>query len=460
MKFLYSLANMWGEMAPYLLLGFLVAGVLYAFVPGGFYRRHLASPGPWAVIKAALIGVPLPLCSCGVLPTAVSLRRNGASRGAATSFLIATPQTGIDSIAATWSLLGLPFAIIRPAAALLTAFIGGMLVSRSEKGRGNAVAQADAEVDTIDAPVSGGFAARLRAALRYGLLDMVQNIGKWLIIGLLVAAAITVAVPDGFFTHFARYPLLSMLAVVVVAVPMYVCSTGSIPIALSLMLKGLSPGAAFVLLMAGPAANFASILIVGKSLGRKSAVIYLSTIVAGAISIGLAIDYLMPRQWFPLPLTAASAAHCHLHIGLFQAICSALLLILLLNALIRRYLPALRQYVSPAAQPASAVLPGSCCHSAHPAISGEATDDIAHSTATQTSERSIKTDNNMTQSTQIKIQGMTCAHCKAMVEKNIAKLPGVTSVTADLSTGLTTIQGVPDPAALRALIDDLGFTLA
>ncbi len=407
MEFVYSLINMLAEMAPYLLLGFGIAGILYAFVPSGFYRKHLSKPGAWSVIKAALIGVPLPLCSCGVLPTAVSLRRNGASRGASTSFLLATPQTGVDSIAATYSLLGPAFAIIRPVAALVTAFVGGMLVNRSDKA---CPADAADEVDTIDAPASDSFFGKIRDALRYGYVEMVQNIGKWLIIGLVIAAAITVFIPDGFFTFFAGYPLLAMLAVVVVAVPMYVCSTGSIPIALSLMLKGLSPGAAFVLLMAGPAANFASVIIVSKSLGRRAAAIYLSVIVIGAIVIGLCIDYLMPRDWFTMPLTAGHA-HCHLQIGLFPGICSAVLVLLLINALIRRYLP----------------------------------------------KKSKKMENGQIT---ITVKGMTCGHCKAMVEKNIGKLPGVESVEADLATGMTVIKGHPDMAAVREVIDDLGFTLA
>ncbi len=405
MEFIYSLINMLAEMAPYLLLGFLVAGVLYAFVPGSVYRRHLARPGAWAVIKAALIGVPLPLCSCGVLPTAVSLRRNGASRGASTSFLIATPQTGIDSIAATYSLLGPAFAIIRPVAALATAFVGGMLASRDEK---EADPACDLEVDTIDAPVSDNLTGKIKDALRYGFVEMIQNIGKWLIIGLVIAAAITVFVPDGFFTFFAGYPLLSMIAVVIVAVPMYVCSTGSIPIALSLMLKGLSPGAAFVLLMAGPAANFASIIIVSKSLGKRAAAIYLATIVLGAIAIGLCIDYLMPRDWFTMPMVAGHA-HCHLDIGLFSGICSILLIALLINALIRKYKP----------------------------------------------NKSDKMEHLHT----ITVKGMSCGHCKAMVEKNIAKLPGVESVAVDLATGQTTIQGNPDAAAVKEVIEDLGFTV-
>ncbi|MDE7375387.1 MAG: permease, partial [Muribaculaceae bacterium] len=382
MKFLYSLINMLAEMAPYLLFGFLVAGVLYAFVPGKFYRNHLSRPGAWAVIKAALIGVPLPLCSCGVLPTAVSLRRHGAARGAAPPVLIATPQTGVDSIFATYSLLGMAFAIIRPVAALVTAFVGGMLVNREDKV--GACASSGVEVDTIDAPASDSFGGKVRDALRYGFVEMVQNIGKWLVIGLVIAAAITVFVPDGFFTFFASYPILAMLAVVVVAVPMYVCSTGSIPIALSLMLKGLSPGAAFVLLMAGPAANFASIIIVSKSLGKRAAAIYLGTIVVGAIAIGLCIDYLMPASWFVAPVAAAHA-HCHLHVGLFPGICSVILIALLIYALIKKYTPSKPQ-----------------------------TMESEHITVT--------------------VKGMTCAHCKAMVEKNVAKLPGVKSVSADLAT--------------------------
>lgn len=412
MEFVYSLINMVAEMAPYLLLGFLIAGLLYAFVPSGFYRNHLSRPGAWSVIKAALIGVPLPLCSCGVLPTAVSLRRNGASRGASTSFLIATPQTGIDSIAATYSLLGLAFAIIRPVAALVTAFVGGMLVNRDEK---TCDADINMEVDTIDAPVSDSFGGKIRDALRYGYVDMIQNIGKWLIIGLIIAAAITVFVPDGFFTFFSEYPLLSMLAVVIVAVPMYVCSTGSIPIALSLMLKGLSPGAAFVLLMAGPAANFASIIIVSKSLGKKAAAIYLATIVAGAIAIGLCIDYLMPRDWFTMPMVAQNAC-CHLHVGLFPGICSAILVILLINALIKRYKP---------------------------------------NKTNQTNKTNQMENGEMS----IIVKGMTCGHCKAMVEKNLSKLKGVESVTVDLASGETKIKGKPDTGEIREVIEDLGFTM-
>ncbi len=413
MEFIYSLINMMAEMAPYLLLGFFVAGLLYAYVPQSFYRNHLSRPSLGSVVKSAILGVPLPLCSCGVLPTAVSLRKNGASRGATTSFLIATPQTGVDSIAATYSLLTPAFAIIRPAAALVTAIVGGVAVNFEDRKSHHH--HDEHEVDTIDAPEATTFGQRTIAALRYGFVDMVQNIGRWLMIGLLVAAAITVFVPDGFFTTFAQYPLLAMIAVVIVAVPMYVCSTGSIPIALSLMLKGLTPGAAFVLLMAGPAANLASVIIVSRSLGRRAATVYLTTIIVGAIAFGLCIDYLLPTRWF-VPSTTAGASCCHLHISTLQAISSIVLVGLLIYAATRRYF--------------------------------------------SNSKKSNNSNNYTDMGQTFTVKGMTCGHCKAMVEKNIAKLPGVEAVEVDLTTGQTTIHGHADESAVREVVEDLGFTLA
>ena len=238
--FLYLL----NTMAPYLLLGFLLAGVIHAYVPRRLYARYLSQPDFRSVALAALFGVPLPLCSCGVIPTAMSLRREGASKGAVTSFLIATPQTGVDSIVATYSVLGLPFAVIRP---VVTALAGGWTVNRLTRS----------ETDGILPAAEGGevrrSGSRFVEALRYGFVDMIQDIGRWLVLGLLVAGLITILVPDNFFASFADKPLLNMAVVLLFSIPMYLCATGSIPIAAALMLKGLSPGAALVLLMAGPA---------------------------------------------------------------------------------------------------------------------------------------------------------------------------------------------------------------
>lgn len=253
------------KMSPYLLLGFLLAGVMHAFVPSRLYRRYLGGSSFGSVVNAALLGVPLPLCSCGVIPTAMSLRREGASKGAAVSFLIATPQTGVDSIFATYSLMGLHFALLRPVAALATALLGGQVVNMFDEKDATVVEQAE-----MQAEQTLTFGGKILKALKYAFVDMMQDIGRWLVVGLVVAGLITVFVPASFFALFADNSLLSMVIVLLFAMPMYLCATGSIPIAVALMMKGLSPGTALVLLMAGPAVNAASMLVVGKVLGRRS----------------------------------------------------------------------------------------------------------------------------------------------------------------------------------------------
>ena len=195
MELLHSLLYMLNEMSPYILLGFLIAGVMHAFIPRRVFARHLSGTGWKAVVKSALIGIPLPLCSCGVLPTAVAMRRNGASRAASTSFLVATPQTGVDSIAATWSLLGPAFAIVRPVAALVTAVFGGVAVGHTEK----AESRTECHTEVAEEEIKGGFMAKCLAALKYGFVDLVGSIGSWLVAGLLIAAVITVYVPADFF---------------------------------------------------------------------------------------------------------------------------------------------------------------------------------------------------------------------------------------------------------------------
>ena len=325
------------EMAPYLLLGFLFAGLLHAFVPKGFFNRYLSKNSFSSVVYAALLGIPLPLCSCGVIPTAMSLRKEGASRGAVTSFLIATPQTGVDSIIATAAMLGIPFAVIRPVAALVTALFGGSLVNVLTRGEASKPEQEITKHEEHDKAheeekphccccckkeepkkeepkeeerhdcchtehhetiEKRGCWARLQEALRYAFIEMVGDIGKWLVIGLVVAALITVFVSDDFFAVFKDNTLLSMLLVLAISIPMYICATGSIPIAVALMAKGLTPGAALVLLMAGPAANFASILVLRSKLGTRTLIAYILSIVIGAIACGLVIDYALPRGWF------------------------------------------------------------------------------------------------------------------------------------------------------------------
>ena len=410
MDYVNAFVSMLNGMSPYLLLGFLIAGLLHAFVPSTIYSRYLAGTGLRPVVTAALFGIPLPLCSCGVLPTAVALRRSGASRAASTSFLIATPQTGVDSIAATYSMMGLPFAILRPVAALVTALFGGMAVGHWEcKGTLGDV-QDDANYE-FNAPPQGLW-NKIKETLKYGFFDMMQSIGRWLLIGLVVATLITVLLPDNFFSTYARWPLLNMFIIVLVAVPMYVCATGSIPIAAALMLKGMSPGCALVLLMAGPAANVASMFVVNNAFGRKATIVYLLSIIGGAIGFGVLVDYWPGlREIFINALPCHIMQHSHgMGASWFNTLCSIALLAMIVVALGAKYW---RSY-------------------------------------------QIK-KNKTTAMKEFKIKGMMCAHCKANVEKGLAALPGVEKVTVDLAKGTALVEGlVPDQLVIDC-INDLGY---
>lgn len=427
-EYLNSLYAMVCQMAPYLLLGFLFAGLLHAFVPRQTYARHLSGNGWGAAIKAALIGIPLPLCSCGVIPTTVGLRKSGASEAASTSFLISTPQTGIDSIIATYSLLGLPFAIVRPIVALVTAVAGGKLVGLfgNRKSATDIAANDDNDCGCNEHTHSHGigsqvssFISRIVEALRYGFIEMVQDVGKWLVIGLLIAAAITVLVPDNFFASFADRPLLNMAVVLIIAAPMYICATGSIPIALSLMLKGMSPGAALVLLMAGPATNVASILVIGKVFGRRSLLLYLLTIIAGAILGGMVIDYLLPTEWFTGYMAMAQNC-CHVDCCVtcdpsWLGIISTIALVAML-------------------------------------IGGF----VAKRIESNRNKKRQQTTTNMKR--EYKIGGMMCGHCKANVERNIATVAGVKAVTVDLPGGIAYVEGEHNADDIIAMVISLGYT--
>ena len=412
MKEMFDLIN---GMAPYLLLGFFLAGVMHAFVPQTLYRRYLGGHSFRAVLNAALLGIPLPLCSCGVIPTAMSLRKEGASKGATVSFLISTPQTGVDSIIATYSLMGLPFALIRPLVALVTSLLGGCLVNKLDDKESPEVQQGASSVAEDVAQKS--FVQRMKSAFRYAFVEMMQDIGRWLLLGLVVAGLITVFVPDSFFALFADKPLLSMLLVLAFAVPMYLCATGSIPIAVALILKGLSPGTALVLLMAGPAVNVASMLVISRVMGKKTLALYLLSIVSGAIFFGLGIDYLLPREWFATPL--AYIHDCHEHgMSWFNLSCLVVLLLLLANAFIQRY-----------RKPQTCGCHGGCaCHD----------------------EEKVWT---------VTVKGMSCNHCKANVEKAILKVEGVERVDINLSDGQTVIYGTFDKDNVRKSVEAIGFEM-
>lgn len=402
-------------MAPYLLLGFLLAGIMHAFIPNAIYRKYLGENSFRSILNASLLGIPLPLCSCGVIPTAMSLRKEGASKAATTSFLIATPQTGVDSIIATYSLMGLPFALIRPLVALVTSLIGGVMVSKFDNDNTSGI--------NLNAPKSEQsnltFIQKVRKALNYAFVEMMQDIGKWLVIGLVIAGLITVFVPESFFAVFADKPFMSMLLVLAFAVPMYLCATGSIPIAVALMMKGLSPGTALVLLIAGPAVNVASTLVIGKVMGKKTLITYLSSIILCSILFGLGVDYLLPREWFTSPLETIHRCHGN-EVSYFNIGCFIILTILLCNAFIQKY-----------------IHPHKChCHD--------------HSCHCETTEKNKH---------QFVVKEMKCNHCKANVEKAIMNLEGVSSVEINLIDGSVKVYGNVKEEDIIKTVKGIGFDI-
>lgn len=406
--FFLSFLTIVNEMSPYLLLGFLIAGVLHVFVPRRFYAKYLSANSKRSVVYAALLGIPLPLCSCGVIPTAIGLKNEGASKGAVASFLIATPQTGIDSILATFSLMGLGFAVVRPVAALVTGICGGFLINRLLPDGDNASCPTTA--------VRAEHGSRLWRVLRYAYFDMIQDIGLRLLVGLLLAALINIAVPDEFFLTFGSQPLLQMIVILIVAVPMYICSTGSIPIAAALMMKGLSPGAALVMLMAGPAVNLASILVVRKSMGGKFTWLYVLTIVVGAVLFGCLANLigLSPDLAASPPAACHTQPDCcqpaHQQPSIFRIVCSALLLIFIIIALTMKFFDKFKKQNAP-------------------------------------SESVVYT-----------VDDMHCNHCKAAVESAVLKVKGVESAEANVSAKTLTVTGTADAEHIRKAVEEAGFS--
>ncbi len=467
---LQAVVGIVNEMSPYLLLGFLLAGIMHAFIPDGWFNKYLSGDTMRSVINAAIFGVPLPLCSCGVIPTAMSLRREGASKGAVVSFLIATPQTGVDSIFATYSLMGLPFAIVRPIAALFTAVMGGAFVtlethppkthpSPSLQGGSSISANEGCNAETNEqgdhslpvGRVRGGSA--ILSALRFGFVEMMEDIGKWLVVGLIVAGLITALVPDEFFAIFKDNTALSMLLVLCISVPMYICATGSIPIAVALMMKGLTPGAALVMLMAGPACNVASILVINKVLGKKTLLLYLAAIITGSILFGVAIDQLLPREWFTDHLMSTHAC-CHDVAGWFEWTCTGILVLLLLNVLRMKL------------QHKSACSCGHChtdplCPHGHLPHNGES--HAACSSTANTPDGSPLPITGEGQGERVfffHIKGMTCNHCRANTEKVIRTVKGVESVSVDLQSGIATVTGDGiDDKAVKEAVESIGFSI-
>ncbi len=420
------------EMAPWLLLGLIFAGLLKVYFPQEQINRFLGRSNFRSALNAALIGIPMPLCSCGVIPTGISFFKNGASRGATNSFMISTPQTGVDSILATYSMLGWPFALLRPFVALITGISGGVLThfftkkTTAPEGQGAmsvAVKEADlnasgSENDCCSDPASdccgpSGEDRRhsLVRAADYAFIELLQDIAKWLIIGFLLAAFISVALPAEFFSSFQGLGIVELLLILAASVPLYICATGSIPVAAVLLMKGVSPGAALVFLMAGPATNIATMTVLGKTMGRRSLMTYLGTIIGGALIFGLLVNHLIPADLF-----LNNIVHMH---G---------------DGTGHEMLPAWLQW-------ASALL-------------------LIFSMAGGYFYTKIQKSKKMrvTEGITVKVTGMTCSHCEANVKRNLEVLDGITHVVADNSSETVKITGEAiDLKKVEATVNGLGY---
>lgn len=293
MSFFDELFKVLVELAPWLLLGATVAGALHVLLPVDFVRTRLR--GRSGVLKAVLLGVPLPLCSCGVIPAGLGLKKDGASNGAAIAFLVSTPQTGVDSILVSASFFGWPFALFKVASAFVLGLVGGLATDLVEPG--------ETELDAAAVK-------RAKPTWRDGIahaLEMIRTIWKWLVFGVVASAAISTFVPAGAFVELSAYGgLVAMAAMLAVSLPLYVCATASVPIAAALVAGGFPPGAALVFLMAGPATNLATVGAVRRAFGTRTLLVYLTTIALGSIALGWAFDFVLVGE-----LGVAASLHSH-----------------------------------------------------------------------------------------------------------------------------------------------------
>ncbi len=392
------------EMSPYLLFGFIVAGILHATIPAKKISRHFSGTSTASVVKASVIGIPLPLCSCGVIPVATHLRKQGASRGPVLSFLISTPTTGVDSILATYSLMGIIFTIFRIIAAFFTGIFSGIIVNIFN--RDDPEAPPDKAVEcafcSVELPHSHSLGEKFRWVVNYAFSQLVKDIGGWLLIGILIGGVIGYIIPEGGIEQYLGSPVAMYLLMFVVGTPLYVCATGSIPIAAALILKGLSPGAALVFLIVGPATNTTTIAIVGKLLGKKTLLIYIVVLIACALAFGIALDVVWSMTGNDISLFVGEPELLPHGIKLVSAI---ILLVLIAWAFIPTKF-----------------------------------------------EKGVKG-----MSTTLKVPDMSCEHCKNTIRNTLMQNPNIEAVIIDLDTKTVEVGGTAPREEIISSINKAGY---
>jgi uncharacterized membrane protein YraQ (UPF0718 family)/copper chaperone CopZ len=402
------------ELAPWLLLGMLLSGLLHAFLPTDFIRREFR--GIAGTVKAVLLGVPLPLCSCGVVPAGIGLKNQGASDGASVGFLISTPQTGIDSILVSASFFGWPFAIFKMLLAAITGVAGGILAdlpSRHDTDSPDKFTNTPADSlnvindqNTTRAVPSDPWWQKV---WDHGF-EILQSIWIWLVIGMLLSAAINVWVPTAWLAGISGLGIFpAMLLMLAISIPMYVCATASVPIAAALVQGGLDPATALVFLMAGPATNVATIGAIRTRFGNRTTAIYLITLIVGS----------MLGAWLFSELLLASTpdghVHLHHHVNWFSQLCALILLTMI----------------------------GWCAW-------------------IQFGQKELR-ENPLSEShgplIQIGVDGMHCQSCVARLEKALKRVANIEAVRVDLAAETVTVQGDVLVHELHQTIADAGFSV-
>jgi uncharacterized membrane protein YraQ (UPF0718 family) len=343
------------ESAPWLLLGLFIAGIMHELVPVDILQKHMGGNNLSSIAKAAVIGAPLPLCSCGVIPAALGLRRSGASKSSTISFLVATPETGVDSVSVSYALLGPVFAIVRPIAAITSAVYAGILVKilgveeRSVPAEQlDDPAKSDACCSTKKPSCCASQSASVKPSpsmfdkskkiLTFASGKLLADITFWLMLGLSMAALIQTFVPTSFLTQWGD-GFIAMLVMAFIGIPMYVCATASTPIALGFLIAGLSPGAVLVFMLAGPATNVSTMGMIAKEMGKRTLGLYLFAVVSAAISMGYALNYMFSVMQWAIP-TAASNAHEHSSAEWLYYISAVTLAALMLRNTVNKYFAA------------------------------------------------------------------------------------------------------------------------
>ena len=422
LNFLTNTYNLFIQMAPYLLIGFFLAGVLFVAIPRNRLVEILGTPGIMSSIKAALIGVPLPLCSCSVIPTAISLRKNGASKSSIMSFLISTPQTGADSIIITYSFLGPVFAVFRVIFAFISGIMGGLFYFLISKEKKSVIIKAkDKNVNNIKT----SFIQKLKTIFNYGYVNLLNDIAFHLILGILVAGIISTFIPANIIKSSVS-GLTGKLIMIAIGIPMYICSTASIPIAIALILKGVSPGTAFVFLMAGPATNIASLIVISKSISKKFAFSMTGILILFSLLGGIILDFtysLLPAGFIP-EKAKITKIFPHTLLIIFAIIFA----LLLLKSIVKQIVGYFNK------RSITNCTDGNC--------------------------NIDKGDNMNNNDITITIDGMTCNHCKMAVEKAIKTVENVQKVQVMLEQGKAVISGnSPNINAIKSAVIEAGYEI-